>query len=100
MKLRDVPLNKRILILLPLLFISAIFLSITDLRQVERIIVGGERIRYIGIDTSEMRPEKPFAKEATEFNAILVDGREVRFTVTAQWDENITASLQKRLILK
>ena len=47
-----------------------------------------------------MRPEKPYAKEATEFNAILVDGREVRFTVTAQWDENITASLQKRLILK
>ena len=60
-------------------------LSTTDQRTVERIIdgdtivlKGGERVRYIGIDTPEMNPEEPFAKEATELNAILVEGWEVR----------------------
>lgn len=77
--------NKRILILIPLLFLGAISYTSTDIRQVERIIdgdtivlVGGEKIRYIGIDTPEMSSNQPFAKEATELNAILVDGREVR----------------------
>lgn len=81
----EILLNKRILILIPLLFLGAISYTSTDIRTVERIIdgdtivlVGGERIRYIGIDTPEMRPEEPYAKEATELNAILVDGREVR----------------------
>jgi len=77
--------SKRILILLPLLFLGAVSLSTTDIRTVEWIIdgdtivlEGGERIRYIGMDTPEMSSEQPFAKEATELNAILVDGREVR----------------------
>jgi len=60
-------------------------ISSTDIRTVERIIdgdiivlVGGEKIRYIGMDTPEMSSEQPYAKEATGLNAILVDGREVR----------------------
>jgi len=84
---------KRILILIPLLFLGSISLSTTDLRTVERIIdgdtivlKGGERVRYIGIDTPEMNPEEPFAKEATRRNAILVDGREVRL----EYDEEKT----------
>jgi len=83
--IEGISLSKRFFILIPILFISAIILSTTDLRNVERIIdgdtivlKGGERIRYIGIDTPEMRPEEPYAKEATELNAILVDSREVR----------------------
>ena len=64
--------NKRIPILIPLLFAGLILAPTTDLRTVERIIdgdtivlKGGERIRYIGIDTPEMTPEQPFAKAAT-----------------------------------
>ena len=77
--------NKRISILIPLLFAGFILTSTADQRTVERIIdgdtivlKGGERVRYIGIDTPEMNPKEPFAKEATELNAILVEGREVR----------------------
>ena len=77
--------NKRYFVLIPLVFIGAVSLPTTDQRTVERIIdgdtivlKGGERIRYIDIDTPEMNQEEPFAKEATELNAILVEGWEVR----------------------
>jgi micrococcal nuclease len=43
------------------------------------IIAGGERVRYIGIDTPEMgsNPEA-FAREATDANRALVEGKAVR----------------------
>lgn len=76
------------------LFILIFFVSSAVRSQtVERIIdgdtivlKGGERIRYIGIDTPEMDPEEPYAQEATRRNAILVDGREVRL----EYDEERT----------
>ena len=46
------------------------------------VLVGGEKIRYIGVDTPELgNPKKkvqPYAKEATEFNRRLVEGQKVR----------------------
>ena len=53
--------------------------------RVSRIVDGdtvvlstGERVRYIGMDTPEMDPLEPFAKEATEANRQLVEGKAVR----------------------
>jgi micrococcal nuclease len=53
--------------------------------RVSRIVDGdtvvlstGERVRYIGMDTPEMNPLEPFAKEATEANRQLVEGKTVR----------------------
>lgn len=44
-------------------------------------IEGGEKVRYIGIDTPELHhPNKavqPFAQEAYEFNRSLVEGKDV-----------------------
>ena len=41
-------------------------------------IAGGERVRYIGIDTPELNPEpEPYAIEATRFNANLIQGKKV-----------------------
>ena len=49
-------------------------------------LVGGERVRYIGIDTPELHhPRKPvqhYAREAMEFNRRLVEGKKVRL----EWD--------------
>jgi micrococcal nuclease len=43
------------------------------------VIEGGYRVRYIGIDTPEVRPEpEPFGIEALEANRRLVEGRAVR----------------------
>ena len=42
------------------------------------ILSGGERVRYIGIDTPEMDPEEPFAVQATQANRELVEGKPVR----------------------
>ena len=46
------------------------------------VLVGGERIRYIGVDTPELHhPKKkvqPYAREAMEFNRKLVEGQKVR----------------------
>ena len=46
------------------------------------VLAGGERIRYIGMDTPELHhPWKPvqwYAREAMEFNRKLVEGRAVR----------------------
>ena len=57
-----------------------------DLVLVERVIdgdtieiAGGERVRYIGIDTPELRPQaEPFASQAEAMNRRLVQGRYVR----------------------
>lgn len=46
------------------------------------VLAGGERVRYIGVDTPELHhPKKkvqPYAREATEFNRRLVEGQKVR----------------------
>ena len=46
------------------------------------VLVGGERVRYIGVDTPELHhPKKPvqrYAREAAEFNRRLVEGKRVR----------------------
>lgn len=50
------------------------------------VLVGGERVRYIGVDTPELHhPRKPvefYAREAKEFNRRLVEGKRVRL----EWD--------------
>ena len=46
------------------------------------VLAGGEKIRYIGVDTPELHhPKKkvqPYAREAMEFNRRLVEGQKVR----------------------
>ena len=46
------------------------------------VLVGGDRVRYIGVDTPELHhPKKPvqfYAREAMEFNRRLVEGKTVR----------------------
>jgi micrococcal nuclease len=43
------------------------------------VISGGERVRYIGIDTPELGEEpEPLAEEATTANREMVDGKTVR----------------------
>ena len=46
------------------------------------VLVGGERVRYIGVDTPELhhpkKPVQPYAREAAEFNRRLVEGKKVR----------------------
>jgi micrococcal nuclease len=41
-------------------------------------LAGGQRVRYIGMDTPEMSPLEPFAREATQANRDLVEGKTVR----------------------
>ncbi len=45
-------------------------------------LFGGERVRYIGVDTPETvhprKPVEPFGKEASAYNRTLVEGRRVR----------------------
>jgi len=40
-------------------------------------LADGERVRYIGMDTPEMRPVEAWAKAATEANRELVEGQSV-----------------------
>ena len=46
------------------------------------VLTGGERVRYIGVDTPELHhPHKPvqaYAREAMEFNRRLVENKQVR----------------------
>ncbi len=46
------------------------------------VLVGGDRVRYIGVDTPELHhPKKPvqaYARQAYEFNRDLVTGKRVR----------------------
>lgn len=79
-----VPLSSLIFILL--LFInSGCSSSQTDMVKVSRVIDGdtiviasGEHVRYIGIDTPELNPEEPYAREALTENRHLVEGKLVR----------------------
>lgn len=55
-------------------------------------IDGGEKVRYIGVDTPETvdprRPVACFGKEASEFNKQLVEGKEVILTKDiSDWDK-------------
>lgn len=52
-------------------------------------LVGGEKVRYIGVDTPELQhhPKKkaqPYAREATEFNRRLVEGKKVRLEMDVE----------------
>jgi len=42
------------------------------------VLASGEHVRYIGMNTPEMNPLQPFAREATEANRLLVEGKTVR----------------------
>ncbi len=42
------------------------------------VLQNGERVRYIGIDTPEMRPLEYYAEEATVANRKLLEGKTVR----------------------
>lgn len=52
------------------------------------VLVGGERVRYLGVDTPELHhPKKPveyLAREAWAFNRRLVEGRRVRLEFDVQ----------------
>ncbi|OGX38518.1 MAG: hypothetical protein A3C53_06500 [Omnitrophica WOR_2 bacterium RIFCSPHIGHO2_02_FULL_68_15] len=52
------------------------------------VLVGGERVRYIGVDTPELHhPKKPvqlYAREAWLFNRRVVEGRRVRLEYDVQ----------------
>jgi micrococcal nuclease len=52
------------------------------------VLAGGERVRYIGVDTPEsVKPGTPvqcYAKAASHFNAGLVEGRRVRLRYDAE----------------
>ena len=52
------------------------------------VLAGGERVRYIGVDTPELHhPRKPvqwYAREAKEFNRQLVEGKPVRLELDVQ----------------
>ncbi len=48
------------------------------------VIEGGERVRYIGMDTPEMRPIEAFGEAATEANRELVEGRTVRLVLDVE----------------
>ena len=52
------------------------------------VLVGGERVRYIGVDTPELhhprKPVQPYAREAMEFNRRLVEGEKVRLELDVE----------------
>ena len=52
------------------------------------VLAGGERVRYIGIDTPELhhptKPVQPYAREAKEFNKRMVEGKRVRLEYDVQ----------------
>jgi|LSQX01.1.fsa_nt_gb micrococcal nuclease len=48
------------------------------------VIEGGERVRYIGMDTPELEGAEPGAEAATEANRELVEGREVRIVLDVE----------------
>ena len=62
------------------------------------VLVGGEKVRYIGVDTPELQhhPRKkvqPYAKEATEFNRRLVEGQKVRLEMDVERQDKYTRTL-------
>src|SRR5690349_11258023 len=52
------------------------------------VLAGGERVRYIGVDTPEsVKPGTPvqcFAERASAFNARLIEGQQVRLRYDAE----------------
>lgn len=52
------------------------------------VLVGGERVRYVGMDTPELhhprKPVQPYAREAWIVNRQLVEGRRVRLEFDVQ----------------
>ncbi len=48
------------------------------------VIDGGERVRYIGMDTPETEGDEPGAEAATEANRELVEGRTVRLVLDVE----------------
>jgi len=56
-----------------------------EIAVVKRVVDGdtielsdGRKVRYIGVDTPELKGQKCFAKEATEKNRELVEGKTIR----------------------
>lgn len=47
-------------------------------------LLGGERVRYIGMDTPEMRPVEAYAKAATHANRELVEEEMVRLVTDVE----------------
>jgi micrococcal nuclease len=47
-------------------------------------LVSGERIRYLLVDTNELSAGSCFALEAQQFNAQLVEGKEITLTYDSQ----------------
>lgn len=47
-------------------------------------LADGEHVRYIGMDTPEMRPVEAYAKAATEANRELVEGKTVRLVLDVE----------------
>ncbi|MGI5819224.1 MAG: thermonuclease family protein [Armatimonadota bacterium] len=48
-------------------------------------LLSGERVRYIGMDTPEMRPvAEPYARAATEANREMVEGKMVRLVLDVE----------------
>ncbi|MFP4250109.1 MAG: thermonuclease family protein [Armatimonadota bacterium] len=47
-------------------------------------LLDGERVRYIGIDTPEMRPVEAYAEAATEANRELVEEQMVRLVLDVE----------------
>ncbi|MGD8877779.1 MAG: thermonuclease family protein, partial [Syntrophobacterales bacterium] len=52
------------------------------------VLAGGERVRYLGINTPEVanqdKPAEPFANEAKAFNKKLVQGRWINLELAEQ----------------
>jgi micrococcal nuclease len=68
--------------------------------RVSRVIDGdtvvmttGERVRYLMIDTPELRYQQCYADEATEFNRGLVEGREVELTLDLEHKDRFGRTL-------
>src|SRR3954467_6321127 len=61
------------------------------------VLAGGERVRYIGVDTPEsVKPGTPvqcFAKAASHFNARLVEGKRVRLRYDAEHQDRYGRTL-------
>jgi micrococcal nuclease len=61
------------------------------------VLAGGERVRYIGVDTPEsVKPGTPvqcYAKAASHFNARLVEGRRVRLRYDAEREDRYGRTL-------
>lgn len=61
------------------------------------VLVGGEKVRYIGVDTPELpHPKKraqPYAKEAMEFNRRLVESQKVRLEMDVERQDKYSRTL-------